>query len=45
MWNEIITEADAEKFVNRVYGFHDSCIKELNYVSEHTLQKILECIR
>ena len=21
------------KFVNRVYGFHDSCIKELNYVS------------
>ena len=33
MWNEIITETDARKFVNRVYGFHDSCIKELNYIS------------
>ena len=33
MWNEIITEADARKFVDRVYGFHDSCIKELNYIS------------
>ena len=33
MWNEIMTETDARKFVSRVYGFHDSCIKELNYVS------------
>ena len=33
MWNEIKNESDTKMFVNRVYGFHDSCIKELNYIS------------
>ena len=33
MWNEIKNESDAKMFVDKVYGFHDSCIKEMNYIS------------
>lgn len=33
MWNEIIDKNDLTNFMNRVNFFHDSCIKELKYVS------------
>lgn len=33
MWNEIISENDMNNFMDMHYGFHDSCLKELKYVS------------
>jgi len=33
MWNEISTEEDIVNFMNLFGGFHDSCIKEIRYVS------------
>ena len=33
MWNEIITENDIKVFMETIYGFHDSCLKEFKYVS------------
>ena len=33
MWNEIRNEQDIRDFMDRVYAFHDSCIKEMHYVS------------
>jgi len=33
MWNSIDNEAKLENFMNAVYHFHDSCIKEIKYVS------------
>ena len=33
MWNNIITEFDAKLFMESVYYFHDSCIKEIHYYS------------
>ena len=33
MWNEIISENDLNGFMKMHYGFHDSCIKELKYIS------------
>lgn len=33
MWNEIVDKNDLTYFMNRVGFFHDSCIKELKYVS------------
>ncbi len=33
MWNEIIDNNDITKFMNNFYCFHDSCIKELKYLS------------
>lgn len=33
MWNEIINNNDLQKFMEKVDFFHDSCIKELKYVS------------
>lgn len=33
MWNEIMNEKDLTNFMDLYYGFHDSCIKELKYIS------------
>lgn len=33
MWNEIANTRDVLSFMERVQHFHDSCIKELKYVS------------
>ena len=33
MWNEIRSEQDIRDFMDKVYAFHDSCIKEMHYVS------------
>ncbi|MCL2332764.1 MAG: hypothetical protein FWC54_04690 [Actinomycetia bacterium] len=33
MWNEIRDESDITSFMDKHYHFHDSCIKELKYVS------------
>ena len=33
MWNEIIDDNDLRNFMERVGYFHDSCIKELKYLS------------
>lgn len=33
MWNEIIDESDIQCFMNKVGYFHDSCIKEMRYLS------------
>lgn len=33
MWTEITNEEELTDFMNKTYGFHDSCIKEMKYVS------------
>lgn len=33
MWNEISNEKDLYSFMDTVCGFHDSCLKELKYIS------------
>lgn len=33
MWNNIDNEQDLAAFMEKVFDFHDSCIKELKYVS------------
>lgn len=33
MWNEIVNNDDAEAFMDKFIFFHDSCIKELKYLS------------
>lgn len=33
MWNEINNDKDLNSFMYMHYGFHDSCIKELKYIS------------
>lgn len=33
MWNEIANEKDLNSFMDTVDGFHDSCLKELKYIS------------
>lgn len=33
MWNEITNEKDIHAFMEMVGGFHDSCIKEMKYLS------------
>lgn len=33
MWNEINTTVDVHKFMDAICSFHDSCIKELRYLS------------
>ena len=33
MWNEISTDDDVLKLMEAVCFFHDSCIKEMSYVS------------
>lgn len=33
MWNEIKNKHDLNNFMDIMYGFHDSCIKEIKYIS------------
>lgn len=33
MWHEINNENDLKSFMDMLYGFHDSCLKELKYIS------------
>lgn len=33
MWNEINSYEDLSNFMDMHYGFHDSCLKELKYIS------------
>ncbi|MBE6865611.1 MAG: hypothetical protein E7492_01445 [Ruminococcaceae bacterium] len=33
MWNYINTETDVQQFMNNMIYFHDSCIKEIKYIS------------
>lgn len=33
MWNDIADEKDLNDFVDSMNGFHDSCLKELKYIS------------
>ena len=33
MWNEIANEKDLNSFMDTVCGSHDSCLKELKYIS------------
>ena len=33
MWNEIANEKDLKIFMDAMYGFHDSCLKEIKYIS------------
>ena len=33
MWSEIADEKDLNSFMDIMYGFHDSCIKEIKYIS------------
>ena len=33
MWNDIANENDLNNFMDAMYGFHDSCIKEIKYIS------------
>lgn len=33
MWNEIVCEKDLDSFMNIMCGFHDSCVKEIKYIS------------
>ena len=45
MWNQIKNNDDIAKFMGKLAYFHDSCLKELKYVSgayieEHYMQPI-----
>lgn len=33
MWNKIVNNDDVMNFMNKISYFHDSCIKEMNYLS------------
>lgn len=33
MWNEIANDKDLNSFMDTMYGFHDSCLKEIKYIS------------
>ena len=33
MWQEISTDKDVQYFMNKVGNFHDSCVKEIRYIS------------
>ena len=41
MWNELNDENDVEFFLELVNSFHDSCIKEISYVSGAYVDKDL----
>ncbi len=41
MWNEINNENDLNDFLNMLYFFHDSCIKELKYTSGAYVEETL----
>ena len=33
MWNKISSKEDISTLMDRMYSFHDSCIKEMHYIS------------
>lgn len=33
MWNKISSKEDISALMDRMYSFHDSCIKEMYYIS------------
>ena len=33
MWNEIVCKKDLDSFMNIMCWFHDSCVKEIKYIS------------
>lgn len=33
MWNEIANKKDLNSFMDAIHGFHDSCLKEIKYIS------------
>jgi len=41
MWNEILNDKDIGKFMKKLCGFHDSCIKEMRYISGAYVNKEL----
>lgn len=41
MWNEINNQKELDDFIERFYGFHDSCIKEIKYTSGAFVQENL----
>ncbi len=41
MWHEIKNKDDIESFMDMVYCFHDSCIKEIKYLSGAYVEKDL----
>lgn len=44
MWNEIENEKDLNSFMDTVCWFHDSCIKELKYISGAYVNKELSML-
>lgn len=42
MWNSISSEEDIFALMDAVYAFHDSCIKEMKYISGAYVDKDLE---
>lgn len=44
MWNEIATEKDLNNFMDAMYSFHDSCLKEFKYISGAYVNKELSMI-
>ena len=43
-WNEITDENSLKEFMERVSFFHDSCIKEMHYLSGAYVMKTWICI-
>lgn len=41
MWNEIADEEDLNSFMDAMYGFHDSCVKEIKYISGAYVEETL----
>lgn len=41
MWNEILSDNEIEEFMKQMYWFHDSCIKEIRYISGAYVNKEL----
>jgi hypothetical protein len=39
IWNEITTQEEIDGFMKVVWGFHDTCLKEMKYVSGAYLSK------
>lgn len=42
MWNEISNDHDLRSFMEKVFFFHDSCIKEMKYLSGAYVNEELE---
>lgn len=41
MWHEIKNEQDIADFMQKIYDFHDSCIKEMKYLSGAYVNEVL----